>query len=89
MDVRTHIDNNGRLLIPAELRRKYHLDSGSAVVIRIMNNQMQLVSLKQVIAEARDIVKKYVPKGVSLVDELRKMRNEEFYLETKDIKGKK
>ena len=84
MDIKTHIDNNGRLLIPAELRKKYHLDSGSAVVIRIVDNQIQLVNLKQVIAEAQDIIKQYVPRGVSLVDELRKMREEEVSLETKE-----
>jgi AbrB family looped-hinge helix DNA binding protein len=85
MDIRTHIDNNGRLLIPAELRKKYNLNVGDAVVIRIIDNEIKLVNMKQMISEVQDIVRKYVPKDVSLVEELRKMREEELALETKEL----
>lgn len=77
MDVRTHIDNNGRLLIPAELRKKYNLQSGSSVVIRVVNNELKIVSIAEVLSEAKQLVRKYVPKNANLVDELRDMRNED------------
>lgn len=84
MDIRTHIDNNGRLLIPAEVRKKYNLKNGSPVVIRIIGNELKLVNVSQMISETRDLVRKYIPEGIDLVAELRKMREEDLSLETKD-----
>ena len=78
MDIRTHIDNNGRLLIPAELRKKLNLKSGSPVVIRVINNEIKIISISEVISEVRDLVRKYIPKGANLSAELRTMRDEEF-----------
>jgi AbrB family looped-hinge helix DNA binding protein len=81
MDVRTHIDNNGRLLIPVELRKKYNLNNGSAVVIRIIDNEIKIVNISQMITEAQDLIRKYIPEGTDLVAELRSMRDQEALLE--------
>lgn len=74
MDIRTHIDNNGRLLIPAELRKKFDLKNGSAVVIRVIDNEVKLINVSQMINEAQNIMRQYIPEGTDLVAELKSMR---------------
>lgn len=87
MDIRTHIDGNGRLLLPVEIRRKYNLNNGSPVVIRIINDEIKLVNVSQIIAETRDLVRQYIPKNIDLVSQLRDTREQEAILENKDHKS--
>jgi bifunctional DNA-binding transcriptional regulator/antitoxin component of YhaV-PrlF toxin-antitoxin module len=61
---------NGRLVVPTELRRKIGLSQGGALVARIDNGALILEPLDQVIADIQREVARYVPPGVSLVDEL-------------------
>jgi AbrB family looped-hinge helix DNA binding protein len=69
-NVRTNIDDNGRILIPAIIRKQYHIKSGDVYVIRMIEDEMHLVSLNKIIKEAQDLVRTYIPENVSLVDEL-------------------
>ncbi len=77
MDIRTHIDDNGRLLIPSEIRKKFDLKNGSAVVIRVIDNEVKLINISQMLNEAQNIMRKYVPEGTDLVAELKSMREQD------------
>ena len=69
-NIRTNIDDNGRILIPAIIRKQYNIKSGDVYVIRMIEDEMHLVSLNKIIKEAQDLVRTYIPENISLVDEL-------------------
>lgn len=61
---------DGRLLIPARFRKSLGFDEDGHVLMRIEDGELHVLSRKQALEHARAIVRKYVPPGVSLVDEL-------------------
>lgn len=81
MEIRTHIDHNGRLLIPSQVRKRFNMKAGDAFVLRVIDNEIKVVSLNQVLSEVQDLVSKYIPQGTSLIEELRELRSEEAQIE--------
>jgi AbrB family looped-hinge helix DNA binding protein len=67
---RAQISENGRIVIPAAFRRAMGLKGGEVVTIRMDEEGLHIQSRTQAIKRAQAMVRKYVPKGVSLVDEL-------------------
>ena len=67
---RAHISENGRIVIPAAYRKAMGLKGGEVVTIRLDEEGLHIQSRAQAIRRAQAMVKKYVPEGVSLVDEL-------------------
>lgn len=80
-ELRTHVDNNGRILIPAQIRKELHIKTGDVFVMRAVNGEIKMISLDTAIAAAQALVRKYVPEHVSLVDELIQSRREEYLKE--------
>jgi len=77
MEYKTQITKGGRLVIPAKLRKALQIEAGDDVVLRLENGTLRLIPLHQAVRLAQDMVRKYVPEGVSLVDELIQARHEE------------
>jgi AbrB family looped-hinge helix DNA binding protein len=71
-----HINENGRVVIPAAFRRALGLRSGDKIVLRIENDELRITTLRQRLAKAQAIVRKHVPATESLVDELIAERRE-------------
>ena len=80
-ELRTHVDNNGRILIPAQIRKELHIKTGDVFVMRAVNGEIKMISLDTAIEAAQALVRKYVPEHVSLVDELIQSRREEYLKE--------
>jgi AbrB family looped-hinge helix DNA binding protein len=70
MPLATKVDKMGRILIPAALRRKLSIQSGSQVLLTWDNRQIHLTTPEMALREAQDRVARLVPRHVSLVDEL-------------------
>ncbi|WP_039455622.1 hypothetical protein [Candidatus Jidaibacter acanthamoebae] len=87
MELRTHIDIHGKLLIPSQIRKQLKMRAGDAFVLRVVDNEIRIINLNQVLSEVHDLVSKYIPQGTSLVEELREMRNKEVEIENEE--GKK
>ncbi len=68
--VRTRLDQGGRVVIPAEYRRALGLRPGEEVILRLEDGEIRLLSLAQAVREAQAIVRQHVPEGRSLSDEL-------------------
>jgi|NOAtaT_6_FD_contig_21_10321144_length_380_multi_5_in_0_out_0_1 AbrB family looped-hinge helix DNA binding protein len=85
-DIRTQIDSNGRILIPASIRKQFEIKTGDVFVLRVIDGEIHMVSLNKVIDEAQQLIRQYVPEGVSMVDELMQMRREEFLSEEEKYK---
>ncbi|MBV9932450.1 MAG: AbrB/MazE/SpoVT family DNA-binding domain-containing protein [Alphaproteobacteria bacterium] len=67
---RGRLVSGGRLQIPARVRRELGLKDGDAVVMRTVEGELRLRPLRDVVAEVQARLRRYVPEGVSLSDEL-------------------
>lgn len=70
------INENGRIVIPSSFRHALGIQSGDTIVLRIVNDELRITTLRQRLAKAQQIVRKHVPPTTSLVDELIKERRE-------------
>ena len=72
----------GRIVIPANIRSQLKLDVGTEVVMTVKDGQAILMNKKearrQALEQARELVRRYVPAGVSLSEELMAERKREF-----------
>jgi bifunctional DNA-binding transcriptional regulator/antitoxin component of YhaV-PrlF toxin-antitoxin module len=66
----SRIQDGGRLVVPVELRRELGLQTGSDVVLDVVNGALRVRTMEQVVKDAQAMMRRYVPEGVSLVDEL-------------------
>ena len=67
----------GRVVLPAEFRKALGVSVGDSVVIELRDGELRLRSLDAAIRRAQERVRRYVPEGVSLADELIRERREE------------
>jgi AbrB family looped-hinge helix DNA binding protein len=77
MEFRVQMHSGGRFVLPARLRKELQIKPGDEVVLHLENGSIRMVPLHQAVAMAQQSVKKYVPMGTSLVDDLIKERREE------------
>ena len=68
--VRTRLSEGGRIVIPAEFREALGLAVGDEVRLRLDDGEIRIFTLDHAIRQAQELVRRYVPEGVSLVDEL-------------------
>ena len=67
---RVKIIDGGKLIIPAPMRRKLGISSGDTVLVEIADGELRVRSVGKALERARAILRRYVPEGVSLSDEL-------------------
>jgi AbrB family looped-hinge helix DNA binding protein len=75
--IRTRVAQGGRLVIPAEYRKALGLRVGDEVILRLEDHELRMITLDQAVARAQAIVRKHVPEGRSLVEELLTERRRE------------
>ena len=67
----TRLEKSGRILIPAAVRRHLGLSEGSQVLVRVEDSgTLQVTSRSQVLAKVRQEIRKYIPAGVDLAEQL-------------------
>ncbi|MCL2646228.1 MAG: AbrB/MazE/SpoVT family DNA-binding domain-containing protein [Phycisphaerales bacterium] len=76
------IAEGGRIVIPANIRSQLKLEVGTEVVMTVKDGQAILMSKKEARRQAcermREFVRRHVPAGVSLSEELMAERKREF-----------
>jgi AbrB family looped-hinge helix DNA binding protein len=75
--MKTTLGEGGRIVIPAGYRKAMGIKPGDEILLILEDNEIRLLSTRKAIARVQASVRKYVPEGVSLVDELIKERREE------------
>jgi len=60
----------GRVVIPAPMRAALGMNVGDKLVARVEENELRIYTMEEAMRRAQAIVRSFVPKGVSLVDEL-------------------
>lgn len=76
--VRTHLNQGGRVVIPAEYREALGLKPGDDVVLVLEEDAVRVVTPSHAVKRAQSLVRHYVPRGRHLVEELLAARRQEI-----------
>jgi antitoxin PrlF len=68
--VRVKVGSKGRFVIPAEYRKALGVEEGDELLVRFVDGEVRIGMPSSAIKRAQEMVRRYVPKGHSLVDEL-------------------
>jgi AbrB family looped-hinge helix DNA binding protein len=60
----------GRLVIPAPMRAALGMKEGDKVLVRLEGSELRIYTYQEAMRRAQELVRSFVPPGVSLVDEL-------------------
>src|SRR5688500_307231 len=68
--MKVKLSEGGRSVIPAEYRRQLGLSVGDEVILQLDGHELRLLSRRQGIRRAQQLVRRAIPPGRSLTDEL-------------------
>ena len=77
MHVRRKVGAGGRIVLPAEFCKALGLKPGDELLLVLEDEGIRLLTPKQALEQAQALVRKYVPDGKSLADELIAERRKE------------
>jgi AbrB family looped-hinge helix DNA binding protein len=72
-----NVSGAGRVVVPAELRKEFGIENGKEVIFSRSEYGIQITPFDQAVLQAQALVRRYVPKGVSLVDDLHETRRKD------------
>lgn len=75
---KTSIGENGRIIIPAKIRKEANLSTGQSVIINVENGEVKISSYNTKLKNIQKLVKSYTENKGSLVDKLIDLRKEEL-----------
>jgi AbrB family looped-hinge helix DNA binding protein len=67
---KTIIGENGRIIIPAKIRKQANLLVGQSVIINAQNGELTIFSYQAKLKNIQEIIKSYTKYKVSLVNKL-------------------
>jgi AbrB family looped-hinge helix DNA binding protein len=76
LQARGQIGEKGRIVIPSEIREALGIAVGDKVLFRVEDGELRISTLRARIQRAQERVRKYIPAGVSLSEELSAERRE-------------
>ncbi len=76
-EIRTRIGRGGRVVIPAQYRRAMGVAPGDEVILVLEADGVRIVTHQQAVRRAQALVRRYVPEGRSLSEELLRERRVE------------
>jgi AbrB family looped-hinge helix DNA binding protein len=82
--MKVKIDGEGRIVIPAAAREKLGLQAGDALIVSVEDGELHLLTMQAAARKAQEIIRRYIPEGVSLVDELLEDRRREANAEDRE-----
>ena len=74
---KARMGEGGRLVIPARYRKALGLEPGDEVVLALEDGEVRLMTPRRMVQRAQALVRRYVPKGRRLSEELLRERREE------------
>ena len=81
----TRLEKSGRILIPAAVRRHLGLSEGSQVLVTVEESgALQVTSRSQALTKIRQEIRKYIPAGQDLAEELIRDRRAEVAREERE-----
>jgi AbrB family looped-hinge helix DNA binding protein len=76
LQARAHMGEKGRVVIPAAMRKALGMNVGSVLDLRVVDGEVHMSTQDSRLRRAQERVRRYVPAGVSLADELSAERRE-------------
>ena len=73
----TKIDQNGRVLIPANYRGALGLRPNDDVILLLEDGEVRLLTPHRAVERAQELVRRHIPEGRTLSDDLIRDRREE------------
>jgi AbrB family looped-hinge helix DNA binding protein len=67
---RVKIVEGGKLVIPAPMRRELGISAGDTVMVDIDNGELRVRSVSKALERARAILRRHIPEGSNLADEV-------------------
>lgn len=67
---KTRLVSGGRMQVPADMRRAMGIEDGDTLILELKDGELHVRSFRDVLRKVQDDLRKYVPEGVSIVDEL-------------------
>lgn len=67
---RVKIVEGGKLVIPAMMRRELGIGAGDTVMVDIDNGELRVRSISKALERARAILRRHIPEGSNLSEEL-------------------
>jgi AbrB family looped-hinge helix DNA binding protein len=77
LKTKLQIGAGGRVVIPAEVRGAMGLAEGDTLSGWVVDGELRLMSKQSAVRKAQELVRQYIPDGVSLVDQLIEERRSE------------
>ncbi len=77
MDTKTKLGEGGRLVIPARYRKTLGLKPGDEVLLVLIDGEVRVLTPQRAVQRAQALVRRYIPKGRRLAEELLRERREE------------
>lgn len=69
-ETRMRVNENGRIVIPAQFRKALGIEVGDEVVLMIENDELRITTQERRIQKARERARRYLKPGASLAGEL-------------------
>ena len=73
----TKLGKGGRVVIPADYRKMLGIKPGDEIIVSFKDGEIKITTVKEGVRRAQEIVRRYVPEGRMLSDELIQERREE------------
>ncbi|MGA3371135.1 MAG: AbrB/MazE/SpoVT family DNA-binding domain-containing protein [Terracidiphilus sp.] len=87
LSVKLRLSDNGRIVIPAEMRQKLGIGAGDTVLLTVEGDALRIESYRARVRRVQESLRKYIPPGRSLADELIAERREEARREMEEALG--
>jgi len=69
-EVRTRVNENGRVVLPAAFRESLGIKPGDEIVMRLEDDQIRIVTLKAQVERVQNLIQRYIKPGTRLSREL-------------------
>jgi AbrB family looped-hinge helix DNA binding protein len=70
LQARARLNANGRVVIPAALRKALDLRPGDELILRVEDGELRLSTRRQALARARQMIREYIPSDEDLTQSL-------------------
>jgi AbrB family looped-hinge helix DNA binding protein len=85
LKTRIQVGEKGRIVIPVEMREALGIKPGDSVDISVKDHEVRISTRAARLKQAQERMRKLIPPGVSLADELLAERREEAKREQADL----
>ena len=84
---KVRLNENGRIVIPAEMRQKLGIRAADTLLMSLEGEVLKIESYPARVRRVQESLRKFIPPGVSLADELIAERREEARREMEEELG--